>query len=66
VLAVGRALAVPLTDEERRSPLPYLQWPRKVGKLAKQLDNWKSSSSPTARVCCQSMREQLEAVFVLR
>jgi hypothetical protein len=41
VLAVGRALAVPLTDEERTSLGPYLQWPRKAGKLAKQLQNRK-------------------------
>jgi hypothetical protein len=43
VLAVGRALAVPLTNEERLSLAPYLQWPRTVGKLAKQLDNWKKN-----------------------
>lgn len=35
VLAVGRALAVPLTEEERESLMPYLQWPRTVGKIGK-------------------------------
>jgi hypothetical protein len=28
VLAVGRALEAPLTDEDRTSMLPYLRWPR--------------------------------------
>jgi hypothetical protein len=46
VLAVGRALAVPLTDEERVSLAPYLQWPRTVGKLAKQLETWKKKRGP--------------------
>jgi hypothetical protein len=49
VLAVGRALAVPLTDEERMSLAPYLQWPRTVGKLAKQLENWKIIGGPDAK-----------------
>lgn len=37
VPAVGQALAAPLTDEERASLLPYLQWPRSVGKTGKLL-----------------------------
>jgi hypothetical protein len=37
VQAVGRVLAVPLSDDDRASLLPYLQWPRKVGKLARQV-----------------------------
>jgi hypothetical protein len=37
VLAVGRALAAPLTEAERESLLPYLQWPRTVGKAGKLL-----------------------------
>jgi hypothetical protein len=41
VLAVGHALALPLTDGERISLTRHLQWPRIVGKLAKRLDNWK-------------------------
>lgn len=36
VQAVGRVLAVPLTDDDRASLTPYLQWPRKVGRLARQ------------------------------
>jgi hypothetical protein len=37
VQAVGRALAVPLTNDDRASLTPYLQWPRKVGELARQV-----------------------------
>jgi len=37
VTAVGRALAVPLTEAERESLLPYLQWPRTVGKTGNLL-----------------------------
>ena len=37
VHAVGRLFGVPLTDDERASLIPYLQWPRKVGKLARQM-----------------------------
>jgi hypothetical protein len=46
VLAVGHASAVPLTVEERVSLAPYLQWPRTVGTMAKQLDNWKEKGGP--------------------
>ncbi len=38
VRAVGRVLAVSLTDDDRASLTPYLQWPRKVGKLAQVVD----------------------------
>jgi hypothetical protein len=37
VQAVGHALALPLTDDDRASLTPYLQWPRKVGILARQV-----------------------------
>lgn len=37
VQAVGRVLGVPLSDDDRASLMPYLQWPRKVGKLARQV-----------------------------
>ena len=30
VQAVGQALVVPLTPEERKALLPYLQWPRDI------------------------------------
>jgi hypothetical protein len=38
VQAVGRVLAVPLSDDDRASLMPYLQWPRKVGQLARLVD----------------------------
>ena len=34
VRAVGQALAAPLTPEERKALLPYLQWPRDISLIA--------------------------------